>query len=148
MKSLSFNEGYERFMINDDPSRVIRFNPADPEIINRILKVQESFVDYQMPEDIELNPDGSPKSDMEKEGAFIAEFTSKLRGAFNDIFNADVYDLLFNGQSPLCIVGAEPRYLYEEILDVLKEQMTPAMEAYRERNKTLTKKMEKYLEDV
>lgn len=148
MKGLSFNEGYERFMINDDPGRVIRFNPADPEIINRILKIQEVFGTYQVPEDIELNPDGSPKNDMEKEGAYITEFTSKMRAAFNDIFNADVYDILFDGQSPLCIVGAEPRYLYEEILDALKEQMSPAMEAYREKNKALTEKMEKYLGDV
>ena len=34
MRSLNFNDGYESFMVNDDPNRVIRFNPADPEIIN------------------------------------------------------------------------------------------------------------------
>ena len=37
MRSLNFNDGYESFMVNDDPNRVIRFNPADPEIINRVL---------------------------------------------------------------------------------------------------------------
>lgn len=30
MRSLNFNDGYESFMVNDDPNRVIRFNPADP----------------------------------------------------------------------------------------------------------------------
>lgn len=148
MKGLSFNEGYEKFKINNDPNRVIRFNPADPEIVNRIIGMQERFSNYQLPDGIELKPDGTPKNSMEKEGAYIAEFTREMRNAFNEVFNSDVYDLLFDGQSPLCIVGEEPHYLYEEILDALKNEITPAMEAYREKNKQLSEKMNKYLGDM
>lgn len=68
MRSLNFNDGYESFMVNDDPNRVIRFNPADPEIINRVLSVQSEFGAYQIPEGIELNPDGSPKTDWKRTG--------------------------------------------------------------------------------
>ena len=49
MKNLSFNDGYESFTINDDPTRIIRFNPVDPEIINRALDVQRHFKDYKPP---------------------------------------------------------------------------------------------------
>lgn len=143
MKSLSFNDGRESFMVNDDPSRVVRFNPADPEIINRVLNVQKKFQNYQIPEGIELNPDGSPKSDMERDGAYIAEFTSAMREAFNDIFNADVYDVIFDGQSPLCIVGQ--KYLFERVLDGVMTLMKPAVEAYNKKNQ---KKMGKYLGDI
>lgn len=146
MKSLSFNDGRQNFMINDDPNRVIRFNPADPEIINRLLKVRDEFGNYQIPEDIELNPDGSPKGDMEKGGAYIAEFTTAMRKAFNGIFNADVYDTIFDGQSPLCII--EEQYLYEVVTDSLVELMRPAIEEYRKQNQKLTEKMNKYLGDV
>lgn len=146
MKNLSFDDGRQSFMVNNDPNRVIRFNPADPEIINRILNLQEEFKGYQIPEGIELNPDGTPKNGMEKEGAYIAEFTSAMRKAFNSIFNADVYDKIFDGQSPLCIVNQ--RYLYEGVLESLKELMEPAMEAYREQNQKLTERMNKYLGDV
>lgn len=146
MKNLSFDDGRQSFMVNNDPNRVIRFNPADPEIINRIMNVQEEFKGYQIPEGIELNPDGTPKNDMEKEGAYVAEFTSAMRKAFNSIFNADVYDKIFDGQSPLCIVNQ--RYLYEGVLESLKELMEPAMEAYREQNQKLAERMNKYLGDV
>ena len=71
MKSLLFDDGYESFAVNDDPTRIIRFNPADPEIINRVLDVQRHFKDYSPPEGIELNPDGTPKSDMERDGAYV-----------------------------------------------------------------------------
>lgn len=143
MKSLSFNDGRESFQVNDDPARIIRFNPADPEIVNRALDVQKHFKDYAPPEDIELNPDGSLKGDLEKSGAYIGEFTAEMRKAFNGIFNADVYDTIFDGQSPLCIIGQN--YLYEEVLVSLLALMTPAIEAYNNKNR---KKMSKYLGDL
>lgn len=143
MKNLSFDDGYESFTVNDDPNRVIRFNPADPEIINRVLEVQSMFHNYQMPENTELNPDGTPKGDLESAGAYIAEFTKAMREAFNGIFLSDVYDTIFAGQSPLCIVGQ--KYLFEGVLDGLIGLMKPAVEAYEKKNK---QKLGKYLKDV
>ena len=34
MQSLNFDEGIKSFAINGDESRVIRFNPADPDRIS------------------------------------------------------------------------------------------------------------------
>lgn len=143
MKNLSFNDGKESFKINNDPNRVIRFNPADPEIINRILGVQKDFQNYTLDESIELNPDGTPKSGLEREGAYVAEFTKTMRKIFNDIFNSDVYDIIFDGQSPFCIVGQ--KYLFEEVLDGLINIMQPAIDKYTKEN---DKKMRVYLKDV
>lgn len=143
MKSLLFDDGYESFSVNDDPSRIIRFNPADPEIINRVLDVQKHFKNYSPPEGIELNPDGTPKSDVEKGGAYVAEFSEEMRKAFNGIFLSDVYDTIFAGQSPLCIVGQ--KYLYEGVLDGLLVLMKPAVETYNKKNR---EKMNKYLKDI
>lgn len=143
MKSLSFKDGRESFTVNNDPDRVIRFNPADPEIINRILKLQNDFADYNPGEEIMLNPDGSRKSDLEAGGAFVAEFTDAMRAAINEVFNADVYDTIFDGQSPLCIVGQ--KYLFEEVLEGLVALMKPAIEKYNRKNQD---KMAKYLGDI
>lgn len=141
MKNLSFNDGRESFTVNDDPDRVIRFNPADPEIINRILKMQKDFENYSVPEDIELNPDGTAKSGLEKDGAYIADFTSAMRKAFNEVFNADVYDTIFDGQSPLCIVGQ--KYLFEGVFDGLIDIMKPAIEKYAKKNQA---RLDKYVD--
>jgi len=49
-----------------------------------------------------------------------------LRRELNHIFNADVYDIVFNGQSPLCIVGKEEKcFLFEAFL-------SPAMQIIEE----------------
>lgn len=143
MKNLSFNDGKESFKINNDPNRVIRFNPADPEIINRILDVQKDFKEYTIDESVELNPDGTPKSGLEKEGAYVAELTKTMRKIFNGIFNAEVYDIIFDGQSPFCIVGQ--KYLFEEVLDGLISIMQPAIDQYTKDN---DKKMGAYLKDI
>ena len=47
MGNLSFDDGYKSFTVNGDPNRVIRFNPADPEIINRLLALNKKFENYQ-----------------------------------------------------------------------------------------------------
>lgn len=147
MKKLSFNDGYESFTVNGDENRIVRFNPADPEIINRLLHLQKEFQNYQPETDFELNPDGTPKSEIEKEGAFVAEFTIAMRKAFNDIFNSDVYDTIFDGQSPLCIVGAKKKesYLFEAVLEGLIEIMQPAISEYSKKNQN---RMQKYLGDL
>lgn len=41
MQSLKFDEGLKSFAINDDESRVIRFNPADPDMLPRYYKALE-----------------------------------------------------------------------------------------------------------
>ena len=143
MKNLSFNDGRESFTVNDDPSKVIRFNPADPEIINRILKMQKDFENYSVPENIELNPDGTAKSGLEKDGAYIADFTSAMRKAFNEVFNADVYDTIFDGQSPLCIVGQ--KYLFEGVFYGLIDIMKPAIEKYAKKNQA---RIDKYIDVI
>lgn len=143
MKSLVFDDGYESFAVNGDLTRVIRFNPADPEILNRLLDVRKKFQNYQVPENIELNPDGSPKSDLEVDAAYVAEFSNAMRMAFDGIFNSEVYDTIFNGQSPLCIVKG--RYLFERVMEGLFNIMSPALEAYNKENQ---KKMGKYLSDL
>lgn len=143
MRSLSFDDGYESFMVNDDPERVIRFNPADPEILNRALNVKKVFESYEVPEGIELNQDGTPKDDMEVSATYVAEMTGAMRKAFNDIFLSDVYDTIFAGQSPLCI--PKDKYMFEGVLDGLIELMKPAVEEYARKN---NEKMKKYLEDV
>lgn len=147
LKNLSFDDGYESITVNGDKDRVIRFNPADPEIINRLLNLRNSFQNYQPEQDFELNPDGTPKNDMEKGAAFVSEFSNAMRKAFNDTFNSDVYDTIFKGQSPLCIVGPKgnKKYLFEFIIEGLVSIMEPAVEEYLQINQ---EKMQKYLGDL
>ena len=62
MQSIRFDDGYKEFMINDDPDRVIRFNPADYGIIERFNTARKDIL-IEMEKiqgDIDIKPDGTP----------------------------------------------------------------------------------------
>lgn len=130
MKSLKIDDGYKEFMINDDPNRVIRFNPADMAILSRfdeaVKKIEAS--QKEMKGDFTLNPDGSPVSQLEQAGEAVRNLTELIEGQVNYIFNSEVAKAVFGNQSPLSTVGGVPLYerffeaVIPEIEGTLKEE--------------------------
>lgn len=117
MRSISFSENYKSFSINGDDSRVIRFNPADPNILVRADEAQRRISEKQEQlTTVKLQPDGSPVNNTEAVREALRGFDEMIREEVNYIFNSDVYDTVFAGQSPLCIVGDEKEFLFEAFL--------------------------------
>ncbi len=118
MRSISFSENYKSFSINGDDSRVIRFNPADPNILVRADEAKKRISEKQdQITTVKLRPDGSPINNSEAASEALRGFDEMIREEVNYIFNADVYDTIFAGQSPLCIVGDENEFLFEAFLN-------------------------------
>ena len=118
MRSISFSENYKSFSINADDSRVIRFNPADPNILVRADEAKKRISEKQdQITTVKLRPDGSPINNSEAASEALRGFDEMIREEVNYIFNADVYDTIFAGQSPLCIVGDENEFLFEAFLN-------------------------------
>lgn len=118
MRSINFDDGLKSFSINGDENRVIRFNPGDVNLRGRAEEAQKRMSEWQKDlEAIELNPDGTPVNSDEQAVDVLLGFDTMLRRELNYIFNADVYDTVFAGQSPLCIVGKEKQFLFEAFLE-------------------------------
>ena len=145
MKSLKIDDGYKEFMINDDPNRVIRFNPADVAILTRIRdsvgRIEQSLKDSE--DDFAINPDGTPADKMEQAGDAVRKVTELVKEQINYIFNADVSEAVFGNQSPLSLVGGVP--LYERFLNVVIPEIEKAVKAER---KLSEKRVSKYVEMV
>lgn len=145
MKSLKIDDGYKEFMINDDPNRVIRFNPADVAILTRIRdsvgRIEQSLKDSE--DDFAINPDGTPADQMEQAGNAVRKVTELVKEQINYIFNADVSEAVFGNQSPLSLVGGVP--LYERFLNVVIPEIEKAVKAER---KLSEKRVSKYVEMV
>lgn len=142
MKNLKFDDGYQSFTINGDKNRVIRFNPGDVNIVQRshdaLRNIHEASKGLK---DIKISPDGEVDGAGSDEELAAAAETLKqvddvIRENVNLIFNSDVYDVVFNGQSPFCIVG-KGTYLFEAFLDsaigFVEAASKEAAEASRER---------------
>ena len=108
MQSISFDEGYKEFAINNDENRVIRFNPKDFGILTRM---EDTLSDFEALE--KKLKDGNEE-----------EFTNNLREAekvvhekIDSIFNANVHEIIFNHQSPISLVGGE--FLFMRVIEAL-----------------------------
>lgn len=143
MHSINFSDNLKSFSINGDESRVIRFNPADPNILVRADAAQKRITEKQSQiESVKLMPDGAPvENPTEQVRRLLKEFDDLIREEINYIFNSDVYDTVFAGQSPLCIVGEKKEFLFEAFL---KAAMPIIREGVNEFNVGSQHRIEKY----
>ena len=146
MQSINFDDGLKSFAINGDENRVIRFNPADPDMMTRYYIALQMLKDAKgsLLSDVNLDKEGNlPEEDKLGEASRALEETNSLiRKAMNLMFNSDVYDTIFAGQSPFCIVRG--KYLFEAFMESLQPVLESAIKAYQ---KASEKRMNKYLKD-
>ena len=117
MQNLCFDDGFKEFMLNNDPNRVIRFNPADFGMIDRInTAYQEIAKATDIKDDIELNPDGSPLKLLGAAADVVRGIDDTIKAQIDYIFNSPVSEMIFGKQSPMALVKGAP--LYERFLEV------------------------------
>ena len=136
MQSVSFDEGYKEFAINNDENRVIRFNPKDFGILTRM---EDTLSDFEALE--KKLKDGNEE-----------EFTNNLREAekvvhekIDSIFNANVHDIIFNHQSPISLVGGEFLFMrvIEALIPIVEKEVKYEMQMSEKRMSKYTEKYKK-----
>ena len=148
MQSIRFDDGFKEFMINDDPNRVIRFNPADYGIIERFNQARKDIISEidKLQKDIDINPDGSPNVP-EDEMEEAAEMLSKTRKLICDkvdyIFGSPVSEVVFGSQSPLSSVKGIP--LFERFIRAAQPYIE---EEVKKEQQASMKRVEKYTKQV
>lgn len=118
-QNLNFDDGYMSFTLNNDPNRVIRFNPTDFGIITRIKEAYNA-IDKAADSagDIKINPDGSTAEQIEGAAEALALYDNAVKGAIDSIFNSEISDIAFGKQSPLSLVGGG-KFLWESFLECI-----------------------------
>lgn len=146
MQSLNFDDGLKSFAINGDENRVIRFNPADPDMMTRYYKAMQMLKEAKgnMHTNVDLDTEGnlSEEDKLGMASGALEETNSLIRKAMNLMFNSNVYDTIFAGQSPFCIVRG--KYLFEAFMESLQPVLESEIKAYQ---KSSEKRMNKYLKE-
>lgn len=142
MQNINFNDGYKEFSINNDESRVIRFNPSDYAILERFSQARKEIQEEltKIGDDIEINSNGEPSDDLDQTAEIVKKANSVIREKVNYIFGADVCTPAFGMQSPLSSVKGKS--LVERFLDAVAPLIEKEIEAER---KASEKRMSKYL---
>lgn len=144
MQNLIIDDGYKEYKINGDENRVIRFNPSDFSIIERINTAYEEINKAtDIDTDIELKPDGKPVSELEKVAEIVSSINTTIKKQIDYIFNSPVSDAVFGNQSPLSMVKGMP--LYERFLNavvpIIRQEVAKEQEASRKRIEKYTKQV-------
>ena len=147
MQSLKFDDGLKSFAINGDESRVIRFNPGDPDLIIRYEKAKKKIqsVSTEKLAAVKLDGNGNLANSKDDEGlgeaAQALEMVNQtIRDALKELFNADVYDTVFAGMSPFA-AASDGRVIFETFMDAVKPILESGIAEYRAASE---KRMEKY----
>jgi hypothetical protein len=141
MRNLNFDDGYKEFSINGDETRVIRFNPADFGILERIKEAYEEIEKAtDIKEDIELNADGSVMDKLSAASSVVSGIDSTIKAQIDHIFNSNVSEVVFGNQSAMGMVKGVP--LYERFLNavtpVIQQEVEKEMRASQKRIKKYT----------
>lgn len=122
MKSINFDEGYEQYMIGDDPSRVIKIRIGDPNLLKRIKAAIEKT-------DVLLEK--YKNADVES----MTEFDKEFREIINTAFDSDVCTPAF-GDSNVTTLTSSGDFLFTAFFDALLPQLEADIRA-----KVMTKKV-------
>lgn len=123
MKSIKFDEGYEEYMIADDPTRVIRIRLGDVKLLSRIKAA--------MKETKELLSKYKGKPDEKGE----VEFDKEFREIVNKAFDADICTPVFGNSSVLTLSG-NGNFVFTEFFDAFLPQLEADIKA-----KAMTRKI-------
>lgn len=144
MLNINIDDGFKEFTINNDASKVIRFNPSDFGIIERINTAYKEIEKVQSTaEEFELNTDGTPVEQIESAANAVAKVSNTIKEQIDYIFDSPVSAVVFGNQSPLSMVKGKP--YYESFLDAVKPEIEKCVKAERLASQ---KRIEKYTRQV
>lgn len=148
MQSIRFDDGYKEFMINDDPNRVIRFNPADYGIVERFNEARKDILAEidKLQKDIDINPDGTanvPEDEMDEAATMLSQVRKLICEKVDYIFGSPVAEIVFGNQSPLSSVKGIP--LFERFIRAaqpfIEKEVKTEQEASQKRINKYTKQV-------
>lgn len=116
MKSIKFDEGYEEYMIGDDPSRSFKLRVSDIGLLSRVQTA--------MKETDALLAKYKNKPDIEQ----VEEFDKEFRAIINKAFGTDICTPVFGGSSVLTLTSSG-KFLFSEFFDAFIPQLKADIEA-------------------
>lgn len=129
--NLVFDDGYKEFTINNDPNRVIRFNPSDVAIVERFKKSQDA---------LEVLVQEFAENEPEDTVAALEKLDNAIKKEIDAIFNQPVSDVVFGNQSPMSPVKGVP--LFERFFDAV---LPVIMDGVKEEKKLRQQRVGKYV---
>lgn len=130
MKSLNFDSGVKEYEINGDPNRVLRINPSDFGIIERINKAKDELDKLHITSD--LNG--------------MTELDKVVRTQIDKIFGTGSADVIFGETNSASFAGGQP--IFANFLECIAPEITRVIEEEKKKSATKIKKYTSQVENL
>lgn len=118
---LEFDDGYKNIELNNDPNKVIRFNPTDAKFIQKISNADETIdkinkkygnIDINSISELQnLNPENPDFEKIKLASKNMEELEKSIREFINSIFGYDVCSVVFGDDWCISPANGQPMYL-------------------------------------
>lgn len=127
MEKLNFNEGLKELEINGDPNRVLRYNPGDIGILDRLETAwQDVNKQYKELQGVRISPTGNALDEASEAAGIIRKLNTSLRETLDKLFYPGAADVVFGYQNPLAIAGGKT--IFENFLNAYGRLIKPQLE--------------------
>lgn len=136
--SINFDDGYKEFEINGDPNRVLRFNPADIGVVDRMHKAVENMQnDIKNIGDVKITQTGDAMTDVKEVADIVRRINESLRSGFDEIFYPGASRIVFGVQNPMAI--ASGKTIYENFMNEYIKVVEPFIHEAQKESETVMK---------
>lgn len=158
---LEFDDGYKNIELNNDPNKVIRFNPTDAKFIQKISNADETIdkinkkygnIDINSISELQnLNPENPDFEKIKLAAKNLEDCEKAIREIINDIFGYDVCAIVFGDDWCVSPAGGQQRYI--NFLDCIAKYIISETEKIKgkEQAKAInidTAKTDKYINPI
>lgn len=142
---LTYDDGYKTIELNGDPQKVIRINPTDTQLLDRIssfnekadsIKKKYGDIDMNSIEKLQTIDEKNPDFEIIKKAAENADKLDKaIKELIDEIFGYDISSIVFGASSCLSPAGGKPVFLnfmtciFEYIKECSAEERKKSTEA-------------------
>ena len=136
--SINFDDGYKEFEINGDPNRVLRFNPADIGVVDRMHKAVENMQnDINNIGDVKITQTGDAMTEVKEVADIVRKINESLRNGFDEIFYPGASSIVFGVQNPMAI--ANGKTIYENFMNAYIKVVEPFIHEAQKESETAMK---------
>ena len=127
MENLNFDDGLKRVTINGDPNRVLKYNPGDMGILDRMQESLEKLEEeLKAIQNIKMTATGNAANATQETAKIVHDINISLRESFDNIFYPGASDVVFGNMNPLALANGHT--IYENFMLQFADLIKPDME--------------------
>lgn len=144
--NINFDDGFKRVVINGDEDRVIKWNPSDMNLLDRLMNLMEWIEGDLQDRIIELGVDDISDLDKYSTGS-ITELSEEVCEQIDKAFGPGTSQAAFQGANPISPTPSGT-FIFENFIESITPLVKDSVDEYEKASSKYTKVANKHKKQV